>query len=55
MSDQVLSIVLLSAWLVLALSSLASLKLSWSKGITMALIWGAIFTGVALLITAVRG
>lgn len=41
----------LTAFLILAASSLASYKLKWKTGIKQALIWGCIFTGLTLLIT----
>ena len=41
----------LSAFLILAASSLASYKLEWRTGIKQALIWGCIFTGVAMAIS----
>lgn len=46
-------IISLSGFLILAISALAAHRLSWRKGIAMALLWGAIFTGVALLFALV--
>lgn len=49
------SIVAMLGWLILAMSALASYRLTWRKGIVLALTWAAIFTGVALFIGVVRG
>ena len=49
------SIVALSGWLILALSALAAYRLSWKKGLVMALVWAAIFFGVAAFFTVVAG
>lgn len=46
-------IVALTGWLILCVSALAARQLSWKKGLSMALIWLAIFVGVALFIAAV--
>ncbi|WP_374405624.1 hypothetical protein [Pelagerythrobacter sp.] len=42
-------IVALVGWLVLALSAVASFRLNWKQGVRMALLWIAIFGGVAVL------
>ena len=52
---QWVQIIALLGWLVLAGSALASYKLSWGKAVKMALTWLAIFVGVFLLFTLVRG
>ncbi|WP_435417568.1 hypothetical protein WAB17_11935 [Parerythrobacter aurantius] len=44
----------LLAFLILAASSLASYKLDWRTGIKQALIWGCLFTGLALAISWLR-
>jgi hypothetical protein len=41
----------LLAFLILAGSALASYRLSWKSGIKLVLVWGCIFTGLALLIS----
>jgi hypothetical protein len=41
--------------LVLPLSALAGYKLSWKKGLVMALVWASIFLGLTLLFGAVMG
>jgi hypothetical protein len=43
-------IISLVGWLILMLGAFASYKLSWRKGLTFALIWVALFAGVAALI-----
>ncbi|HSG33105.1 MAG TPA: hypothetical protein VLA37_01115 [Sphingomonadaceae bacterium] len=53
MSGDWISIVALLGWLVLAGSALAAYRLSWKKGILMALIWAAIFAGVTGFISLV--
>ena len=45
---QIVQIISLVGFLILAGSALASFRLSWSKVLRMALIWGAIFCAVAL-------
>lgn len=47
-----LRIVALVGWLVLAGSALAAYRLAWKKAVVMALVWVAIFGGVALAISA---
>lgn len=46
-------IIALLGWLILCGAALASRKLSCRKGLSMALIWVAIFVGVALFISVV--
>jgi hypothetical protein len=46
------SLVLLLGWLVLAGSALRARQLGAGKAVTYALIWGAIFLGVAAAFTA---
>ena len=46
-------LVALLGWLILCGSALAARRLSWKKGVSMALIWVAIFVGVALFISVV--
>lgn len=48
-------IVYLLGWLVLAGSALMAYRLSWKKGLVLALIWGSIFASVFLIFSAVRG
>ena len=55
MSGTILSVVMLLAWHVLAGSAVAGMRLGWRKGVTMALIWAAIFGFLTIVITAVRG
>lgn len=52
--DDWLRIIVLLATLAFVLSGFASYRLNWGKTVTMILIWGAIFTAVALFIAAVR-
>ena len=52
---QLVQIVALVGWLILAGSALASYKLSWGKAAKMALTWAAIFVGVFVLFSLVRG
>lgn len=46
----VISIVSLLGFLVLALSALASYRLSWGKAVQLALVWLAIFAGLFMLV-----
>lgn len=48
-------IVALIGWLVLALSAFASFRLDWKKSVRMALVWIAIFGGVALAFSYLAG
>ena len=52
---QTVQLVALIGWLILAGSALASFKLSWKKGLRMALVWAVIFVSVFLLFDLVRG
>lgn len=49
----IVQIISLAGFLILALSALASHRLSWSKAVRLGLIWAAIFVGVALLFSIV--
>lgn len=51
---EIVRIVSLVGFLILAGSSLASFRLSWSQGIRMALIWGAIFCAIALFFSIIE-
>ena len=46
-------IIALTGWLVLCVSAFSARRLSWRKELSMALIWVAIFVGVALFISVV--
>ncbi len=48
-------IVALIGWLVLAMSAYASFRLDWKQSVRMALIWIAIFGGVALVFAYLAG
>ena len=50
-----LSLVALSAWLVLMIASYSSYRLHWSKTVTIALVWFGIFFAVAGVIALVQG
>lgn len=52
---EIVHIVYLLGWLILAGSALAAYRFSWQKGVKMALVWLALFVGVFLFIQAVRG
>ncbi len=55
MSDiQIVQIISLVGFLILAGSALASFRLSWSKALRMALIWGSIFCAVALFFSIIE-
>lgn len=54
MDHSFISIVAMAGWLILALSSFAAYRLSWKKGLLMALIWASIFLAVVAFISAVR-
>ena len=51
---QIVQIISLVGFLVLAGSALASFKLSWSKALRMMLIWGSIFCAVALFFSIIE-
>ncbi len=51
--NSIIQIVALVGWLVLAIGAFASFRLSWREGLRMALVWAAIFTGAALLISLI--
>jgi len=51
--DSVVRLVALIGWLILVGSAFASYRLSWRKGLKLALIWAAIFLGVYLLFSLV--
>ena len=53
--DQLVQMIAIFASLVLVTSGLAAHRLSWSKGIRLALIWGGIFAIVTLFISIVAG
>jgi len=50
-----IQIVMLLGWLVLAGGALAGYRLSWKKGLVLALIWASIFAAVFLVFSLVRG
>ena len=47
-------IVALIGWIILCISALSARRLSWRNGFSMALVWVAIFVGVALFISVIR-
>ncbi len=51
---QIVQIISLVGFLILAGSTLVSFRLSWSKAWRMALIWGAIFCAVALFFSIIE-
>jgi len=51
---QAVQIVALVGWLILCATALASYRMDWKKGVKLALVWVAIFTGMALFIDLVR-
>ena len=55
MSDiQIVQIISLVGFLILAGSALGSFRLSWAKALRMALIWSAIFCAVALFLSIIE-
>jgi len=55
MSDiQIVQIISLVGFLILAISALASFRLSWAKALRTALIWSAIFCAVALFFSIIE-
>ena len=50
---EVVRIVSLVGFLILALGALASHRLNWGKALRMGLIWAAIFLGIALFFSIV--
>jgi len=55
MTGSWVSIVAMLGWLILALGAFASFKLSWRKGVSYALVWAAVFAGLAFAISATGG
>jgi len=53
-SPDMLSIVALCGWLVLALSSYAAYRFNLRKTVTMALAWAAIFAGMTAIIALIQ-
>jgi len=53
MNVELVSIIALAGWLILALSAYRSHRLSGRKTLTFVLIWASIFLAVALLFAAV--
>ncbi len=51
---QIVQIISLVGFLILAGSTLVSFRLSWSKALRMASIWGAIFCAVALFFSIIE-
>ena len=51
---QIVQIISLVGFLILAGSALASFRLSWSKALRLALIWGVIFCAVALFFSIIE-
>lgn len=45
----IVQLIALFGWLILAGGALAAQRLNWKAGLRMALIWGALFTGAALV------
>lgn len=52
---QIVQVIALIGWLILAGSAFASYKMSWGKTARLALTWLAIFLGVFVVISLVRG
>lgn len=50
-----LQIVSLIGWLAVAVAAYASFRLDWKKSARMALLWIAIFVGVAFLFSLIGG
>lgn len=50
---QWISIIALTGWLILMFGSYRSFRIDTSQTIRMALIWGAIFTGVAFVFSLI--
>ncbi|MCP9223254.1 hypothetical protein MKP08_10880 [Erythrobacter sp. LQ02-29] len=53
MGNDVLQIVVLLGWLILAAGAFASFRLDWRSGLRLALVWAAIFTGLAIVISMI--
>ncbi|MGB3167149.1 MAG: hypothetical protein WBA68_10285 [Alteraurantiacibacter sp.] len=51
---QLVSMIAMAGWLILALSAYRAHRVDASKTVRMALIWGAVFAGVALLFTLIQ-
>ena len=52
---QIVALVAMVGWLILAAGALASYRLNWSKALKMGLTWVAVFAGLFLLFDIVRG
>jgi len=50
----IVQIVALVGWLILAVSAFAARGLNWKTSIKQALIWAVLITGLMLLITMIR-
>ena len=55
MNYQLVSIVALAGWLILALSAYRSHRMSGRKTLTYVLVWASIFLAVAMVFAAVGG
>lgn len=51
----VVQIVALAAWLILAGAAYASYKLEWRTMVKQALIWASLFAAMTLIISAIMG
>jgi hypothetical protein len=51
---EIVRIISLVGFLILAASAFASFKLSWSKTLRMVLIWGSIFAAAALFFSIIE-
>ena len=51
---EIVQIVALVGWLVLAVSAVAAHGLNWKTSLRHALIWAVIITGLMLLVTMIR-
>lgn len=51
---EIVRIIALVGWLVLAIGALASFRLNWKTSLRHVLIWAVLITGVTLLVTMIR-
>ena len=51
---EVIQIIALVGWLVLAVSAFASFRLNWKTSLRHALIWAVIITALMLLVTMIQ-
>ena len=54
MEFEIVQLIALIGWLILAASAFASFRLNWKTSLRNILIWAVIITGLTLLVTMIR-